>query len=728
MMSIRNKSQKITIAIVGQSAAGKSAFIKSFSEYPDLISSEGKGQTTRSYAEYYFYTPRVNKDSDVSVRLYSSEEFSEIRTRQAYEKLCTISKKQKVSFIWLAEQYLDEDFTQEVNAVLIHADDFFNIDEFVFLDKGQCVIQLNEIYNEFIDIILYIGNNSDLPPLKFFNLEKVEKINESHIKRKSERVEEEALLEKDLLELLFQEMYKVIYKDLVASFDTGIELNEENGVTTCNFLLSIENKELLELFLKVIEDDNKKKRSYTALVSKIRINSTLCKEYSFIFENLGINGVTLVDTYGLNHDQQSTEEVLKDRYNKIFNIDYPEVSVVFFIESLLPGSSQDFSTAIINLYEQRPDIMTYVIGTYIDEQDRKLLDSSMEWLLSLEKTVTGAPQLNGRALDFLYNKNTILATLKRNNVHPTLAQKRMEIMRSRFGPYCGKTNLADELKKINCVTVESIFTSIIDREHLGDEYINIDLIVDKLGNSNQIKDILVYMINIATTKFERIYKIAASRTKGKIRINLENYILGFNGTTMDATWYRVFMETYNESFTKEIEIRGTKTSLSKIFELAGNERVAFDELLNTFFPYLFSKVCEKEPLKKWYHEISCYECKAKNEFEETCSWGSLINIAGKEEFHSRNAYDTVSSWLTSLHNFRDMCHEGFYDQFYRIFMARMNSYFIPLSREHNAKIMSNKAKKSKNSFNEEKFVLFEKYKDNYDNGASIKEFFNIINS
>lgn len=50
------KSANISIAVIGKSAAGKFAFIKSFSKYPEYISSEGQGQTTRSYSEYCFIT------------------------------------------------------------------------------------------------------------------------------------------------------------------------------------------------------------------------------------------------------------------------------------------------------------------------------------------------------------------------------------------------------------------------------------------------------------------------------------------------------------------------------------------------------------------------------------------------------------------------------------------------------------------------------------------------
>lgn len=738
---------ELNVAVIGKSAAGKSAFIKSFSKFPNLINSEGRGQTTRSYAEYTFQVKEGDFPLETSVKIMAKEEFITTKASHAYEKLKKlyqdeVGNEEPVSFEWLYEQYCDISFSEEIDEILIYADDFFNIKEFSFLDDKNCINAIRYRYDDFKRIIKTIAT-------KVYELIKVESWKDELVKNISDKIKkyqrdfcddniqvdnENGLAVLEILRMLYDEIYDVIIGSLKKEYqNTGI-LFDRNGVLSFKFQVDEHNKDILALFLKVIRYENEEVRSYTGIISKVQINGVIASEYYSIFKDLGISKVTLVDTYGLDHEQTIEDEMLKERYHRIFNIDYPNITTVFFIEALHHGASNEFIQAMKILYSKRPDIMTYIIGTYIDEHDENTLNESEKWLISQDKYPENVkiPELNGKAIDFLYNGRGLLNTLKRNQVHDSLAQKRIEVMRKRFGPFCGKIeNEASNYNlftEINLVTIKCIFGSIIDKEHLGDGYINIDKILETLETNLNIEIILGYMIEHATKGFIDVFNKSAARTKGKIHTNIKNYKLGFNGSTIDATWYRVFNDAYNKSFTKQISINNSPTCLSDEFNCIGNEKIAFDELLNTFFPYLFNTKCRKSvKLNYWEREISCKICADKGEFNQDCMWGLLINLAGSEGFLNRSNYDTVLAWLIKLHGFKDKSNQVFYYKLKELFVENMKEKFIPLCREHNVRIAKKYLIKGEGDYISLKKSIVNEYKRNYDHNVEYKEFLKMIN-
>lgn len=734
------KKNKLFIAVIGKSSSGKSAFIKSFSQFEDKINSEGRGQTTRSYAEYNFYLSKFNECPKVSIKLMTKEEFVNIRINQLIERTQKLYKDEskdesEFSLKWLSRQFADEDYKNQIDSYAIYSDDFFNINEFKFLDEGQCIQLILEEYEKYISLVKFISE-SDLAFGSYYNDEKVnemmEATNNYHKLKELEADNGDMEVFEKIFSAFFESMFDFLLDSIRNKYKKLEFFVEENGFCKFEFNVTDDLKDLLTLFLKVIKI-NREPCSLTGLVSRAIVNSAMKLEYIEIFKSLNIDSVTLLDTYGLDHEQTCDDEVLIERYNKIFSKDYPEITNVFFVEALHAGSSSDFTRALNILYSERPNIMTYVIGTYIDEQDQIVLNDYNDWFHSLEKNTEIVPELNGKVIDFLYKNNSLSTTLKRNNVHQSLAKKRIEIMRKRFGPFCGditKTENKSVFREINLVTIKSIFTSIENREHLGDGYINIDNISKSLSDSTKINSILIYMLIYSSKRFVQLFEITAPRTKWKLRENLENHILGFNGSTLNVTWRRVFNESYNQSFAKEIMINEEKISLSNIFGLVGNEKIAFDELLNNFFPFLFNKACETKQLDFWNHEIDCYECHSKGVFDDGCIWGKLINLIGPDNFKSSTPFNSkyrVYDWLCSIHDFSNKIDNSFLNHFYRYFQNKMIQDFIPLCRQHNITVASKKIKKSAEAYLEIKYKVFCEYKDKYDSEICIEDFFERVN-
>ncbi|MDE6906083.1 MAG: hypothetical protein K2P76_14330, partial [Lachnospiraceae bacterium] len=283
---------------------------------------------------------------------------------------------------------------------------------------------------------------------------------------------------------------------------------------------------------------------------------------------------------------------------------------------------------------------------------------------------------------------------------------------------------------MNITSVSSIIASISDREHLGIGYININELFKQLQNTDLFYPFAKKFVENLTQQFQNQYSLAGPRTKWRVRINIEERkILGYHGSITDATWYRVFNDAYNLTFTKQIVINNKCVNLSDKYNLQGNEKLAFDELMTSFFPFAFRKVCQpdKECLSPWEHELNCNKYPACCE-QNTCLFAMFLNHFYTSDFqkYTQSRYTRVIDWLNANHDFRKKCDDEFYLNWSREFLHRMNDDFIKLCRYHNLKVAATKAKRSKNSFVETKESLYQEYK-NFDCKVDRLSFFGQIN-
>ena len=216
--------------------------------------------------------------------------------------------------------------------------------------------------------------------------------------------------------------------------------------------------------------------------------------------------------------------------------------------------------------------------------------------------------------------------------------------------------------------------------------------------------------------------MTASRTRGKLKENLTRYIMGFDGSTVDATWFRVFRDSFNEIFTKEITgTSGKSISLSTEIGLIGNEKIAFDELLNGFFTYLFHQKCQDSgKLLIWNHEISCKSCSTNKDFPQNCIWGILIEAAGKENF--LNPKYKIIDWLINIHSFNTINKDTLTKKITQYFTNIFTTQFIPLCEIHNMNIANKKIINSETRYPYSKESIFKEYNPKYDNRISLIEF------
>ncbi len=699
----------IKIAVIGKSSAGKSAFIKSFSSRPNYINSVGKGQTTRAYAEYLFLKNYDSEFPFVEARIATQTEFSENRVAQVLDKFKKeITDQRSHNVVWIKEQLKNKTYDARIKNYMLSSDDFFNISEFIFVDE-DIIYKTDLEYEKFKKDIFHI-ENEDVEQ----DLEKESDFNENS-------------LEKTLIKF-YNDIYRIIIDAIEEKFKEDIGYIKENNVSYFKFYVNEKMNYIFSLLLKV---DEETKNSFTGIITKVRVSSGLNEKYKLCLENLDYDNITLIDTYGLDHSESIDREVLVERYNKIFNKDYTDVSTAFLVEALHTGASNEFKKAVTTLYEVKPEIMTYIVGTYIDENEKELINNQ-KWLWSEDKTEYEAPKLNGKVLKILEDKINLVATLLDQGITESMAEKRCEVMQKRFAPFCGdisKSTGEIDYEKINAISIRALFLSILDKEHLGDGYIEIDKIINGISNTNILAEFSIVFINNVKIRFKQIYDMSANRTRWKIRENLERYTLGFDGTTIDATWVRVLRDAFNQTFTKKVVISENKIMLSDVFKMEGNSQIAFNEIIALIHPYIFKQRClDEKKLNSWVSEISCLKCAEDKSEVNDCIWSIFITNAGFEMFGKRNDYARVIDWLDALHSFSAKDMFILKDTVTNIFKQVIMDYFIPLCRQRNAYVASKKIEQSKESYIVTRQEIYRSYKELFDSDVDETYFYNNINT
>lgn len=729
----------VRAAVIGESASGKSEFIRSFSNHPELIDSVGEGQTTRSYAEYDFVVTQEDKPLVASIWLLNEQEFVKRRVEQAYAQLLKLDEYEEVSLSWVTTQI--REYRDDINNIFLYSTDFFDIREFAFLSE-TLVPKILSTFESMCDYIKLAQENSISiqPPSWISNINKKISHFEEHLDYSLEDGQEDPdSQEAKFMETTYENFFIFVYRNICSAMEDY--LREKFGQALCEtdaslfFNIMADNKDILALFLRVVKYGDKSRRSLSGLVSKIKISGTISLAYYEEIKDFGIYSVLLVDTYGLDHDQSPDTNHLENRYQKIFNNDYPDLAAVLFVKKIQSSADTTFSNELKSLYTVKPNLMTYIVGTHIDKQNSSLLKSKQDWLLSKGKD-SDYPAFNGKVMELIYDNTTVANVLRRNNVPESLAKNRLEVMRSRFAPFCGKINsLTDNelsciMKKMNISSVSSLIASIYDREHLGSGYINIDVLCAQLENTDFLLPFAQKFIENVTQQFQNLYSSAGPRTRWRVRINFEDKkVLGYNGSMTDATWYRAFNDAYNLTFTKRIMIDTKYVTLSDKYNLQGNEKLAFDELMTSFFPIAFRRACQPEELLSlWQHELNCSRYPQCCE-QSTCMWGMLLDYFYTSDFqkYNRPKHGRVVDWLSVNHDFSRKCDDEFYFNWARLFLRRMNDDFIGLCRNHNLKIAATKVKRSKEGFIETKETLYQEY-NNLDSRIDRPSFFHRINA
>lgn len=674
---MNSEKKELSILVVGKSGAGKSEFIGSFANSNKQINSSGMGQTTRTCIEYNFY---INTDivPSVQIKMLTEDEFVDKRMKQIEKVKIPVNKydlsiKDQVldieGFFNYREFDFDKNYSEKIDKLWDEC--FVSEIEKDNLTKEEYENFKNKVKNSLTNII-----DNSIESNDFFN--------------NTFRNEKSNYELDDFVEVMLHAVYKIC-KQSVIEYPEKFELNN----------LSDLNNKQLTYCLKVDEQNH----SVTGLIAKVIINDKISNKYESIFKNLNVEKITFIDTYGLDHDETITEDILRNRYKILFN-EYPEIETVFFVRALGSDAPTDLAVSIPSIYATNPAAVPYMVFTKIDENSiiSGLSDKSKIDLIELNK------KSQIKAVNyFCNNRNSykIKSILDSAKVPEVLIESRYEVLLKNLIPYCSvdKTCYRDN----NDYYVKKLFKSILNKEHLGKSIININSLLS-IQNNIEAKNTLRKLLNNMFNKASKNWKGSPSRTNGANRKRLENGELGYDGTYSDS-WSSKFYLAYNEVFSKISD-----DDFEKYFKINANtnERVAIQELLNRFSKYLLG--CDKN--KKRYRFINKSRCSSCNH-EKGCLKTIIVNSNPKYD-KATNKFNCnktpVYSWLTEVYDFNAYFNKVSNDIF-NIFMRKFNSDFISECREHNARIVADniETKEVNCCKAQEENTCFTEYYDKYDN-------------
>lgn len=664
--------KNIAALVVGKSGAGKSEFIGSFSENSNLINASGGGQTTRTSVEYNFHVNNVIPF--VQVNFLTEEQFIEKRMSQI-EKIDIPDGKYDLS---VREQVLE-------------IEGFFNYKEFDF-DGKRVSEKIDDLWEE------VLPEESQKNEYTYVEYEMIKEKIKRRIEIESDEDEdlpdlsvEENTSNKittnytltNVVELLMQAIYKLL-RDSIKDFPHRFEL----------LGISEDNKRRLTYCLKV--DDNN--HSVTGIISKVVINDNVKSVYKDLLGNIGLNKLTFIDTFGLDHDKPATAEVLQNRYNILFN-EFPNIETVLFVRALGSDSPTDLAAAIPLIYASNPAVVPYVVFTKIDEN--KIIEAQSN------KSRIDLVELNKikpiKAVDYFLasrNERNIKKILSEANIPDVLIESRYEVLLSNLMPYCSieKECYIDNNKEY----VTQLFSSILHKEHLGKSLVNIDAL-ESLTNNPDFKDTIIKLLKDMFIKSSKdwSYYTSQRRTIGANRKRLEEDELGYDGTYLDS-WQSRFNSGYNQVFSK-ISI----TDFEQLFKInqSTNESAAIQEILNQFSKYFL----------RFGNHIE------HGNLNEHVKFKTIVVENNPEYMRNRKFYCSIRPihlWLTNVYNF-----SGYFarveKEIYDVVLNRFLKNFIKDCRDHNVRVLAKSIKSKKE--NEEKII--DNYFLDYDKNLVDKDHF-----
>lgn len=665
------KREKISVLLIGKSGSGKSAFINSFLKHSNIIDSSGNGQTTRTSIEYNIFSGLKKDKCEIEIVFLNKENFVKLRMEQINKKLLDLIKD---------NEFIDENIIfKRLFNLLVHINGFYDYRELDF----ETNISSNIKYE--YSLWFKDGNVKEKYTTEEYEFFK-SKLQNANSNEKEKQIEREIIYGiNDVIELFYEKIYDIT-SEVIKKLPRKVKLNKN---------ISDEQKKYINYCLKVINEDGKN-LSYTGIISKIIINDRICDEYIQTLDDLNIDKITFIDTYGLDHDEELKRENLIERLPKIFD-NYQEIQTVFYIRKLNSDAPTDLAMTIPTMYEINPNVTLYVIFSEIDKNDLIVQEHKESKIIDLLK-LNRKNQI--KAVNYFIEdeeedecfreEHPIKSTMKKNNMSDELSKSIYDVLIDKITPYCASVNMLDRQEFIdnNISHAHKLFKSIINREHLGNNIINIKKIEENIKNgdifSDTIKILLIQMFNEAKiTDWNTCgYEHGHWKTQDANIDRIQDGILGYWGTYCD-TWNQKFFEAYIKIFSKLSD-----EDFEKLFGIDSrlNQSATIRKLLNHFSNYFIG--CRKYDASKFMlHKDSCIGCA----YKEFCFREVLMKSYKPNELSQ--ICNNRPNWLNDRCNFDkrvnlilgDLCN---------LFINKFLSNFILDCKLHNARIVSHEIKKT----------------------------------
>lgn len=659
---IRNR-EDMSILLVGGSGEGKSEFILSFIDSKDRmkIPASGKGQTTRT-SMIYSIDCMGKQPLSIKLQLKSKEQFCVERLMAFWDRF---------NLDDCSDEFLRDGF----KVSLLEDKAFFDHKEFL------CYDEISSIYDEIFDEAFFLSIKEENDDEAFLSTKEenddegqkvyvvpFEKYEICYKKLKGNISDCDNNDEKDI-EDCFQIFIEWVYdkcKDEVMVF-----LKNQEGVfiDTQNETIDVTSVKEIQYFIKTEEG----KISYSSLVEKITFDTSIAEYYGDMMNEIGVNKLKFIDTYGLNHDKVATSELVKKRYQKLFR-EFCNVNTVLYIRKAQSTPPTDLLQNIPLIYSVKPSIMSYICFTHADSADN-----------DGEKAIKEMCNQKSSVYRDVYKQ------LKEADVNSNLARQRIKCMAENVVQYCSKVGLDDGYNRFikkNIEDIKKLLLSIRDKKHLGDLVININkMSLERISDVIDVESIFNPDPQSLSADFYYGYPESfhgyPGRTMGALGNRLQEGRLGFCSSTWGDFKYwddEIFALVKNRFFNI------IKLNWKDYLE---NENVVpvIQSIFNDFMDITIK--CIKDPKENFTnHPVGkfCQSCEYKNSCIQ-----NVIYEAKRDVIRNKYKYARVYEWLTEIYDFTTLVsNESTREKLQTIFDELYQKYFIAWCRDNNARVLASK--------------------------------------
>ncbi|SFD08448.1 hypothetical protein [Butyrivibrio sp. YAB3001] len=683
----------LTLLLLGASGAGKSSFAKSFLLHSNYIDSTNDGQTTRSSVIYEI--SKYQEKPKAKIKFLNQEKFVQRMKLLNYHNylyyICReVFGEQKEKTLegylrYFCYVYSSElikncpEFEKEINECNSKINELFyekgkklkrkDQENRYYIDNLEklCeeILQLKLSENKsgkkdfnFMQTALFETIEGQEDPKSCFNkiLDSVEGFfdksdfdflgdSQDSANEEDRRLDNECGQEKESIQGYFEDHYRGIHREIIKKVFSKYLIKRNNYEVELNLDGSFEQRSFLMYSLQ-----KKGKNSLTGMVDSVTISDSVSNEYAFIFDDLKISKLNMIDTYGLDHADWNADKnnVLSDMVyslNEDNILKFDSNLAVVYVKKLDSGKPTELHNIIPSIFELIPMAPIYCVFTGLDiflGTDIAEFKSAEHYFSNIRKPKSYEyiiseqfeEDLKGKRPKYAGYINSLYSTLKNNLITVSLDE---DTLKNNFNMY---ENNRDEVYKL--------LASISMNEYSNMVIIPDEVIAQIDSCSEAITDFLREVFKNAEVDWERIHwKTAqANYTRISRRIKLgywgtyphqwnQLFHMGYTSTVIEKSNILKIFQNNNEEqqktdvYTKEVELAldsyirdmeqlflGNQRSLSEFSEGDSEFRLLLEEMydegnkkgtykINPFKLYeeiQQSKGCDKDEIERKINE------------------------------------------------------------------------------------------------------------------------------
>ena len=626
----------LTLLLLGASGAGKSSFAKSFLLHSNYIDSTNDGQTTRSSVIYEI--SKYQEKPKAKIKFLNQKKFIQRMKFLNYDnylyQLClSVFGEQKEKSLEGYLRYFCYDysvqFTKDNPELESEINECNTKIHNLFYEKGEKLKRKDMEYRYYIDNLemlceeilqLKLSENKNLSKTFVFSPTNLFKVLEVQDESKSqsfpsrfsqildsvegffdksefaflndiEDAESDSLYRElelegnkgslDLLKSIqgyFEEYYKRMHREIIKKIIATHLITSKSYEVELKLDESFEQKTLLTYALQ-----KKENFSLTGMVDSVTISDSVSNAYAFIFDDLKISKLRMIDTYGLDHADWNADKnsVLS---NMVYNLNEDDILkfdsnlAVIYVKKLASGNPTELHNIVPDIFELIPMAPIYCVFTGLDifvgsdinefksvehyfQNNRKPKNYGYIESVAFEEEIKNIfSQKNTEYINSLYStmKNNLIAICSDENT-----------VKSYYNMYA---NNRDEVYKL--------LTSISMNEY-SNMVIIPDKVIDEINlNKNAIISFLRNVFENAKVDWQRIHWKTAKANYTRISGHSE---LGYWGT-FPHQWNQLFHMGYTSTVVNSegdiLEIsQKTKEKTEELDEYTKEVRSALDSCI-----------------------------------------------------------------------------------------------------------------------------------------------------